>query len=339
MNILIIRFSSLGDVVLTAGVVESVRRRYPDACVTFLTKSPYVPVFGSDNRIDTVVGIDGDETPPEIRDLFGTNTFDIVIDLHSNLRSFFVTSLLKSPRKLRVRKHALARRVMIWSRNRFRRRFDTLDQYMSALRPLEISERFLPEITPDPSAVDEAKHILAGERWHDKSRFIGIAPGAKHATKRWNESSFAQLAESLIDNRDSVVFIGDSNDAGIIDRIRTMMTHNTRSFAGTFDIKGTIGLISQLDCLVCNDSGPMHLAGALGTPFAAIFGPTHPDLGFCPGYAKGEVIHTGVPCSPCSIHGSSPCRLKNRECMDGITPEKVLETVQCLLSSDDSLQT
>ena len=336
MNILIIRFSSLGDVVLTAGVVESVRCRYPDARITFLTKSMYVPVFDSDNRIDSVVGINGDETPPGIRDLLGTGRYDIVIDLHANLRSFFVLSLLKSPVKLRIRKHAFARRMMIWSRNRLRQRFDALNQYLSALRPLGITERNLPEIVANPKAAERAREVLADEPGLNNKRIIGIAPGAKHATKRWGELSFARLAESLIDNGESVVFIGDSNDAVIVDRIQTMMTHNTRSFAGAFDIKGTIGLISQLDCLVCNDSGPMHLAGALGIPFAALFGPTHPDLGFCPGYTNGHIIHSGMKCSPCSIHGSSPCRMKTRECMDSITPDKVIETVHCLLAGEEN---
>ncbi len=331
MNILIIRFSSLGDIVLTAGVVESLRRRYPDARMTFLTKNQYVPVFDSDSRIYRVVGIDGIETPPEIRDLLGENTYDVVIDLHANLRSLFVVSLLKSPMKLRIQKHAFARRMMIWSRNMYRRRFDTLGQYHSTLSPLGITEQNLPVIIPDQSAVGKAKELLAAIREPNNRRIIGIAPGAKHATKRWNEISFARLAESLIDSGYSVVFIGDSKDTEIVGRIQTTMTHNTQSFAGTFDIRDAIGLISQLDFLVCNDSGPMHLAGALGIPFAALFGPTHPDLGFCPGYPNGHIIHTGLKCSPCSIHGSSPCRMKKRECMDNITPEQVMKIVHCLV--------
>ncbi len=335
MTILIIRFSSLGDVVLTASVVESIRQQYPDAKITFLTKKLYTPVFDADSRIDKVLGIHGDETPPEIRDLLGTGVFDVIIDLHANLRSFFVMSLLKSPKKLRIRKHAIARRIMIWSRNLYRRRFDTVGQYFSALSPIGITERKLPVIIPDLSAAEDAKALLDDARGTHDKRIIGIAPGAKYDTKRWNGISFARLAESLIDNGHSVVFIGDAKDSEIVGRIQTMMTHNTRSFAGVFDIKGTIGLISQLDCLVCNDSGPMHLAGALNVPFAALFGPTHPDLGFCPGYPNGHIIHTGITCSPCSIHGSSPCRMKTRECMDSITPDDVLTVVSHLVADSD----
>ena len=113
----------------------------------------------------------------------------------------------------------------------------------------------------------------------------------------------------------------------VVERIREIMTGKSISLAGKIDLSETIGVISHLNALVANDSGPMHIAGALGIPFVAVFGPTHPDLGFCPRYSSGTIIHSGVECSPCSLHGSSPCRKRHRFCMDEITWERVLEAL------------
>ena len=101
--------------------------------------------------------------------------------------------------------------------------------------------------------------------------------------------------------------------------------------AGEIELSETIALISRLSVLVTNDSGLMHVAGALGIPFVAVFGPTHPDLGFAPGYPSGGIVHAGVDCSPCSIHGQSPCRKVKRVCMDEITREMVMEHIDTVM--------
>ena len=120
------------------------------------------------------------------------------------------------------------------------------------------------------------------------------------------------------------MFIGDAQDAAFIGEVRGALQVEAPFPASSQGLAAAIGIIARLDGLVCNDSGPMHLAGALGTPFAALFGPTHPDLGFVPGYRYGAVLHAGLPCSPCSLHGHAPCRLGVRRCMNEITVEAVL---------------
>ena len=105
------------------------------------------------------------------------------------------------------------------------------------------------------------------------------------------------------------------------------MSGQSLSLAGEIDIATTIAVISRLDAMVTNDSGPMHIAGALDIPFIAIFGPTHPDLGFCPGYPSGTIIYSGIACSPCSLHGYSHCRMGKRNCMNSIPWERVWESL------------
>lgn len=330
-NVLVIRFSSLGDVVLAGAVVEAIRAAVPGCRITVLTKRMYGPVFAFDRRIARVVGIAGDESPQRIAALTG-GRFDAVIDLHGSLRSVLVCALIRARLKTRVKKHSLSRRLMILLRNRFRRRFDVLGSFLETLAPLGIERRVLPRIFPGAAALETADALLSPLRAGSRS-MIGLAPGSRHPAKRWSARSWARLAEMIERRGDIPVFIGDEDDASFVGEILGMTTAGVSSLAGSPDLAAAIGIIARLDGLVCNDSGPMHLAGALGTPFAAIFGPTHPDLGFVPGYPYGAVLHAGLPCSPCSLHGGAACRLGDHRCMDAITPEAVLEELNRMRES------
>jgi heptosyltransferase-2 len=221
---------------------------------------------------------------------------------------------------------------MIWTRNRFRRSFDVLGNYLETVRPLGVNGRTMPRLFVAEPARAEAEALLAGAGVAG-GRVIGIAPGSRHEEKRWGVQSYAVLADLLLARGDRPVFIGDSHDAEYIPAIVAHMHGPAPSLAGAANLAVTAALISRLDGLVCNDSGPMHLAGALGTPCAAIFGPTHPDLGFVPGYPRGAALHSGVPCSPCSLHGSIPCRLGTHRCMAEITPSQVLHALDEMIGA------
>ncbi|MFC1537914.1 glycosyltransferase family 9 protein [Candidatus Latescibacterota bacterium] len=325
MDILIIRFSSLGDIVMTTAAVEALKRKFPESHIYYLTKRDYVQVFDNDERIFKVIGITGNESPFEIIKTIGRNEFDTVIDLHGSIRSIFVSAVLKASKKLRIDKHSFARRLMILSHNMYRRNFDVLGSIMDTLKPLDISGSELPKILPNEKYTDIARSLLSLESGERNNKVVGIAPGARHSTKRWNEHSFARLADEISAKGDLPVFIGDSNDLDVIERIEGIMHSKQFSLAGKIDISTTISVISLLDSLVTNDSGPMHIAGALGVPCVTVFGPTHPMLGFCPGYPSVSIIHSGAECSPCSIHGASQCRMKSRFCMDDITCDTVFE--------------
>ncbi|MBT4483086.1 MAG: glycosyltransferase family 9 protein [Candidatus Latescibacteria bacterium] len=325
MDVLIIRFSSLGDIVIATAVVEAINRKIPEARIHFLTKNTYADIFKGDRRIENLVAIQGNESPYKIFRLLGQKSFNAVIDLHRSLRSTSVNAFIRSPLKSTVNKHSLARRLMVLSRNRFRRSFDMLGSYLETLAPLGISEKVFPRIVPDTQAMKKAEEILKGL---DKGLF-GLAPGSRHSTKCWGEKSFARLADEIAGRGILPVFIGDENDTEAVERIRSRMSEESISFAGKIDLAVTIAVVSQLQGIITNDSGPMHIAGALGIPFAAIFGPTHPGLGFAPGYPSGTLLHSRAPCSPCSVHGDASCRMEKRVCMDEITYEMVMEKMVC----------
>ena len=329
-NILVIRFSSLGDVVMASAVVEALSIEFPGSSLTVLTKTAYAPVFKGDNRIERVVSITGGETPFQIARMLDSH-FSSVIDLHGTMRSRIVAGLLKSSLKLTIHKHSLSRRLMVRSRNLYRRKFDVLGSYFETLKPLGINSRILPSLRPDGNVIKAAEQLFS-KIGNSHGRIIGLAPGSRHPMKLWPETSWADLADILFQRGDMPVFIGDSSDQECIDTISKKMRGKAPSLAGV-DLSLTIGVISRLDGIVTNDSGPMHIAGALSRPFAAIFGPTHPNLGFVPGYPNSAILHSGFPCSPCSVHGQTPCRMKKRKCMEAITADMVLRELDCVMAA------
>ena len=323
MTVLIIRFSSLGDIVLSTSVVEALNQKYPDASIHFLTKDVYAHLFNGDPRLERIVGISKGDTISGIRKKVSDVNYDLVIDLHASLRSRLVVAKLDADSKIRIRKHSLERRLMVASRGIYKKKQDVLGSMLATVRSLGIESRIYPRLFPEKSAeiTLQSKLPNAGEN------LIGIAPGSLHDTKRWNEDSFASLADKLCENGFHPVFIGDSGDIQVIDKIRAKMQKESLSLAGSLSLSETVALIAGLRGIVTNDSGPMHIAGAVGTPFAAIFGPTHPSLGFDPEYPNGTVLHSGAKCSPCSIHGEKKCRMKSRFCMDDISWNDVFESL------------
>ncbi len=330
MTILIIRFSSLGDIVLTTSVVEALSRSHPDAEIHFLTKEQYAPLFQADKRIARVITLGRKETVAGLRRRLDAYSYDVILDLHSSIRSRLIATKLKAFQKLCIKKNAIQRRLMVLSRGRYRVNLDVLGNMLDTVRPFGVEERVYPRLLPNTTEIEKLKAQLPDEG----EALVGIAPGARHAMKRWYAESYARLADELHVSGRIPVFIGDKNDSAFIDEIRGNMKADSLSFAGALDLASTVSLISLMAAVVTNDSGPMHIAGALNVPFAAVFGPTHPDLGFAPGYPGSIVLHANIPCSPCSIHGEKPCRMKTRLCMDGINWRNVYDTIIRLTSTD-----
>lgn len=319
MRFLVIRFSSLGDVVIATAAVEALKRKFPDCSVTFLSKDLYGGLFSFDSRIEKFIGIQGTESPSDIA-VMAEGPFDAVIDIHDSLRSRVVSSFLKSPLKLKVRKHSVLRRLMVFSRGIYRHKFDTLGSITETLKSLGINTVSMPKLIVS----DELAERTFIETVRSSKPVIGIAPGAKHSTKIWTLASYASFADRLYDRGFLPVFLGNIDDESIIAVIRKRMNNESALASFKYGLAETAALISRLKGVIANDSGLMHVAGALGIPVVGIFGPTHPDLGFWPGYNPGAFIHSGEKCSPCSVHGEAPCRMERPYCMEKITPDYVL---------------
>jgi lipopolysaccharide heptosyltransferase II len=176
----------------------------------------------------------------------------------------------------------------------------------------------------------------AAEEWLGSrgvgSKFVALAPGSIWGTKRW--PYYAELASTL--DRTAVI-VGGPEDVPLARAIVAAAPGRVVSAAGMLTLRGSAALIQRAAVLVTNDSAPLHLATAVGTPVVAVFGPTVPEFGFGP-RRPGDIAlgHDGLNCRPCSSHGPQTCPLGHHRCMRELSVDIVAKAVASVMSAEES---
>ncbi len=341
-RILAIRLSSLGDILLTTPVLDTLKDNYRNSEISFLTKQKYHGLFESDPRISSVIYFE-----PEGKDkgVFGffrlikslnQEKFDLIVDLHSNLRSFFMRLLVKSERKVHYHKKLIPRFLMV----RFKRwrvnPVSTIDNYLKSLGEIGIRAwSRIPRLYSKKESEIWAENFLVENGLLRDQILVGIAPGAKWETKRWDLDKFSSVAENLTQDLPvKILLVGDKDDLKPIEGIENYVGKEGTIQAVDLPLDRLIALVKSCGLFISNDSGLMHLASSLGVPTIGIFGPTSPGLGFSPSGLEDKVFWAGVDCSPCSLHGGKKCVMESRYCMDNIKPEDVMKEAKKIIGAD-----
>lgn len=343
-KILVIRFSSLGDIVLTTPVFDVLKARFPKSRIFFLTKAQYGDLLIADPRVSSLIQFDSAKEHQGIPGFINlvsnlrSHDFDLLIDLHANLRSFLVRRMTRARSKLKYRKRRIRRLAMVHCKFLKTEAIHTVDSYLKALESLQITS---PERIPRLLLSQEDKkftdHFLLEQRVEKDDIVIGVHPGARWETKRWDSEKFAQVAGALIHRLNCrILLFAETGEARLIEEIRSALPDEKVTEAIGLPLGRLAALIGRCDCLITNDSGPMHAASALQVPVVAIFGPTHPRLGFAPLGPRNAVLCADVECSPCSLHGDKKCGKESRFCMDRIDHQMVVEAVEKLLEEKKS---
>ena len=179
---------------------------------------------------------------------------------------------------------------------------------------------------PERAAVDA---LLREGGWDGSEPLIAVAPGSVWATKRW--PFYADLAEQIAGR---IVVIGSGADRELASQVAAAAPGRVVDAAGKLSLLASAELIRRSAAIVTNDSAPLHLASAMGTPTVAIFGPTVPEFGFGPLASRSVVLGIdSLACRPCDRHGPQRCPLGHWRCMREITPRHVATAVQQLLAS------
>lgn len=335
MNILIIRLSSLGDVVLAGYLVKQLRDTFPDARIDFLTGNSYLPLLDSmtalDGRYDNHRGL--------------SIHYDIVIDLQNNLRSrFIVRQIGGGTRVLRFHRRRLNRFLRIHFpllRSKLSVPSHVALQYLDVVRSLGVTESegriFL---NPPQEWLEKASSLMREHNLPSKS--LLIAPGGRHPTKIWlADHWFEFIKKAYSAGFRYIGIIGQQEDMMTALRFRESLHGEfpISIFCGKTDMTSLTGLIAHAGLLVCGDSGPMHIAAAVGTPVTAIFGPTVHEFGFAPFSENARIVEVpALPCRPCHPHGPDKCPLGHFRCMVEITPEMVLSKALEITKPNNSVQ-
>lgn len=309
MKILVIRFSSIGDVVLTTPVVRCLSKQIANSEIHFITKKAFEPVVANNPYVSKIHLID--KSIDEVIDQLKAEKFDVVIDLHKNIR----TLMLK--KKLGVKSYSFPKlNFQKWLLVNFKRNkmpdVHVVDRYFDAVKPLGVKSDLLP-----------GDFFLSQTELRDfpleSKTYVAVAIGAQFATKILPVNKLVEIIDQL---KSPVVLIGGPTD---VERANAIMELTKNKFVtntvNNYSLSESATIVSHAKVLLTHDTGMMHIAACFGIPIVSVWGNTVPALGMYPYYPNntGEFSMHEVPnlaCRPCSKIGYASCPKKHFSCME-----------------------
>jgi len=342
-RILILKPSSLGDIVHALPVLAALRAAYPDAHIAWLVADSFAPLLEGHPLLDEVIRFDRRRygrmwrTPAtfvafwrfvaEMR----RRRFDLIIDLQGLIRS----GLLSFFSGARERIGFADARELAWLFYTRRVRIRP-DVEHAVERNLHVAAALgLRVATPQfPLAVNDeeraaARNLLAEAAGGPLDEFIAVVPGARWPSKVWPPERLAALIDRLhAAGRSRCVLVGGPDDRPLADRVRAACTTGVVDLVGRTTLRQLVAVLDLAERVLCCDSGPMHIAAALGKPTLAIFGPTNPRrTGPCSPLAR--VVTHAVQCAPCFRR---VCPLGHHACLQRLEVAAVFDGLQSLRS-------
>ncbi len=325
MKILIIRFSSLGDIVLTSPVPRLIKKRFPNSEIHFLTKKTYSDIYLHNINIDKIYLLDKNFF--QLYNNLNKNNYDLIIDLHNNLRSFFLRKLLRI-KSIIYNKNRLKRWLIVNLKLNFKIPH-IVDSYIETLSSLNIKN--------DSNGLDyflikndfNSLNLLPNSH---RRKFVVLIVGAKHKTKVLPTKKLIELCDKI--NETIILIGGKSEIKSSIEienyflkskkkskelKLQMLLNKKTKIFnlVGKLSINESASIIKKSKKVYTHDTGMMHIAAALKKEIISIWGSSHPILGFYPYNSKFTVLQNDkIKCRPCSKIGHSSCPLSHFRCMN-----------------------
>ena len=316
-KILCIRFSSIGDIILTTPIVRVLKAQFPHAEIHVATKASFAHLWEGNPYVHQVHGFDGNiwKFAQELRH----EGFDAVYDLHKNLRSHVLCLLLgKIPKQ--INKYTSARNTFI------KKKINKL--------PGHLVDRNLASLGLSPDGKGLDYYIPAASQvnltdYGIKKPFVLFAIGAAHQTKVLSYPKMIELIDSI---PQQVVLVGDDWDEKIGYRLAMLFPEKVLNLCSQTSISQSASLAQQADMVIAHDSSMMHISAALKHPnLFTLWGSTHVGLGFTPYKTSFTVIeNTNLTCRPCSTQGSNVCPLGHFNCMNSLDLSAIKDAAQAL---------
>ncbi len=325
-KILIIKPSSLGDVVHSLPFLNALRDSFPRAEIHWIIAKGFEGLLEGHPMINKLWIINKDDwkrirgaraTIKELRSLFKSlkaEKYDLVIDLQGLLRSGILTKATGAPVRVGFKEAREGSRIFYTHTVKAGKDVHAVDRYLETAKFLgcDISDiKF-----PFPLSFNSQRLTL---KLQFPEKYALIVPGARWETKRWFPERFGQLASMM---QVESIIVGGESDADIADIVVRNSDGNAISAAGKTTLKELIEIIKNARFVVTNDSGPMHIAAALNVPVFAIFGPTNP-LRTGPYGRLHVIIRKELECSPCY---KKNCRTV--QCMEMISVREVADAIR-----------
>ncbi len=327
-NILIIKPGAIGDLLQLTPVVRALKNGYPHATISLLVGSAATAeLFKNNAYVGETIVFDKRETHKSLRSmvklwrLLRRNRYDLILNFQrSNIKTWLLATA------------AFPCRIFIYRKERTRTVHAVIN-YLETIAPLgvDISNIDL-EFTPGADDRNFAAEIVSPLK-SGGTRLIALNPGASHRVNRWRTSRFAALADMLAEKLPAKVIVtGGPDDVTLAEEIYRMARSKPLLVAGKINLLRLGALLEQCDLLVSGDTGPMHLATAVGTKVVALFGAADPARTGPVGTGHMVIQAQGVSCVPC---GSRACNNSiHLECMEKISAEAVFDAIRDMLKNE-----
>lgn len=328
LRVLCVRFSSIGDVLLTTPLVRALKHRHPDARLYFVTKRAMAPLIADNPHVTDVVALEPHESIGQLaRRLRALHPSD-GLDLHGSLRSAALRVLVRCRWRGYAKRKAARTALIATKLDLYGRHTPVPERYFEAVRTLDVyPDGGPPEFFLGAVARERVQQWLA-RRQLDRQPFAALAPGAAHWTKRWPTAHWRALAEQLRRAGFGLVAVGSAADREAAAALAPL----AESAAGEFSLQETGACLARAKVVISGDTGVMHMATGVGTPVVALFGPTVDAFGFFPYASRAVVLERDLSCRPCSAQGSARCPLGHHRCLVDILPEQVAAAVGPLVA-------
>lgn len=319
IRILIIRFSSLGDIVLTKAIVDQLKNIYPNAQIDYLTKpafKQFVTTYFSVNSVFTEY-----KSYSQLRNL-SKRKYNLVLDLHSKLNSWLAKRIIRGQKTVTYNKKRALRNKIVAHKTELSIN-STVDLYNTVFDKLKAPYTFIEPVIKVPT---KTLNLLPSKA----NMNVVIFPGATHNTKRIPKQKLISFINNYEHNNTNFYLLGSKGEKELTQEIQKDITKPSFDLAGNFNLVELVEAINEADLVITNDSGPMHIAAALRKPQIAFFGSTNVTLGFRPLNKNAIILTSPINCSPCTLHGQKECPLKHFDCMENIQVRAIFEAYQKL---------
>lgn len=320
-RILIIRLSSLGDILLTTPLVRSLKKKYPDILINFLLRKEYRDVYKFNPYINNLYLLERDNRFP---DELLNQKYNLVLDLQNNFRSVGIRKKVETEKVRVFNKKTFEKLLLVnFKINKLKNAEQIPVRYAASLEDFQLDDEGLDLFTGDVNPL-----IKKNEK-----RYIGFAPGSRHFTKMWPEDYYISLGNKLFFSGFTIVLFGGKDDKDLCERL-SQKIQGSINLSNDNDLLLTAVNIKECLAVVCNDSGLMHAACAVKVPVMALYGSTVKEFGFTPYRNRNLILENKtLTCRPCTHIGRESCPKKHFKCMLELTPELAFDKLQEFINS------
>jgi heptosyltransferase-2 len=340
----ILRLSSIGDIILTSPLLRVYRQAAgKDARVDFVVRKEYAELVQSCHHLSIIHEYDvatGYKGLQALARKLREEQYDLVIDLHDSIRTKLLRVACKAGDTVVMDKRKFERWLLVnLKRNAYSDALTVAERYIETVAPYGIvnDDKGLEIFIPDTTQF-EVSGKIAKLRLNQFEKVIGICPGSKHFTKRWQREKFAEVAvRTAKEHHAKVLLFGGRDERDDCEFVRQEVARRVSedavtNFAGEFSLLESAAALEFCDVVVTNDSGLMHLAAARQRKIVAIFGSTVKEFGFAPYGTEAVVIeNSGLDCRPCTHIGKASCPKGHFNCMTEINADEVYAAVLRLI--------